>query len=165
MLLTLDLLDRVMHAPVCVGRVIAVCATFRTVAYSIQSTKMLDAMAPWSDQSPSYNKDRLQSPERAQRRSQAGSSLILQPETPAPKAPARVNANTGKSAQPSAEVPSSAGAATEAHSAQPQASVSPPSEQLSDSTDAESSLAEERQQPAEPLLQEDEQRYTMYPIE
>ena len=122
-------------------------------------------MAPWSDHSPSCNKDRLQSPERAQRRSQAGSSLILQPETPAPKAPTRVHVNTAQRSQASFQAPSSAGAATEAHSAQPQASVSPPSDHLSDSTDAESSLAEERQQQAEPLLQEDEQRFTMYPIE
>lgn len=47
---------------------------------------------------------------------------------------------------------------------QTQASISPPSEQLSDSADSEATLAEERQQQAEPLLRDDEHRFTMYPI-
>lgn len=55
-------------------------------------------------------------------------------------------------------------AADAAAQTQAQASVSPPSEQLSDSADSEATLAEERQQQAEPLLRDDEHRFTMYPI-
>ena len=55
-------------------------------------------------------------------------------------------------------------AADAATQTQAQASVSPPSEQLSDSADSEATLAEERQQQAEPLLRDDEHRFTMYPI-
>lgn len=49
-------------------------------------------------------------------------------------------------------------------SAQAEASISPPSVQLSDSADSEATIAEERQQQAEPLLRDDELRFTMYPI-
>ena len=55
-------------------------------------------------------------------------------------------------------------AADAATQTQAQASVSPPSEQLSDSADSEATRAEERQQQAEPLLRDDEHRFTMYPI-
>ena len=39
-----------------------------------------------------------------------------------------------------------------------------PSEQLSDSADSDTTPADERQMPAEQLLQDDENRFTMYPI-
>ena len=55
-------------------------------------------------------------------------------------------------------------AADAATQTQAQASVSPPSEQLSDSADSEATSAEDRQQQAEPLLRDDEHRFTMYPI-
>lgn len=55
-------------------------------------------------------------------------------------------------------------AADAATQTQAQASVSPPSEQLSDSAESEATSAEERQQQAEPLLRDDEHRFTMYPI-
>ena len=126
---------------------------------------MLDAMTPWSDQSPSYKRDRLQSPDRAQRQDQAGPSYVLPPSTPAVKAPARFGHDSAQCARSTAQEATSVSAATPTYTTQPQASVSPPSEQHSDSTDADSTLADERQQPAEPLLQEDEQRFTMYPIE
>lgn len=123
---------------------------------------MLDAMAPWSDHTPAYKGNRLHSPDRAQYR-EAGPSCAFQPNTPAPKAPARADLECVQRTLPATEKLSPAGAAT--HQTQAQASVSPPSEQPSDSTDADSTLAEERLQQAEPLLQEDEQRFTMYPIE
>ena len=39
-----------------------------------------------------------------------------------------------------------------------------PSEQLSDSADSDATAADDRQSQAEPLLQDDENRFTMYPI-
>lgn len=124
---------------------------------------MLDAMTPWTDRSPSYKDNRLQSPDRAQCREQAGPSYIFQPNTPAPKAPARPIPEYVQQTASAAQAQGFSGAAT--HPPQAQASVSPPSDQQSDSTDADSTLAEERLQQAEPLLHEDEQRFTMYPIE
>ena len=121
--------------------------------------EMLEAMTAWPSSELHYGEPSFGSPSSRACRTQAAFSFTLQHQTPAAKGAATQSSDHTRQNRQQSQPPPGSDAAT-----QTPASVSPPSEQLSDSADSEAALAEERQQQAEPLLQDDEHRFTMYPI-
>ena len=124
----------------------------------INAYSMLEAMTAWPSSDLHYGEPNFGSPSSQHCRSQA---FTFPPQHQKPSASGtqtHSHENAKHKAHPP-QAPPANDAAT-----QTQASVSPPSEQLSDSADSEATLAEERSQQAEPLLQDDQHRFTMYPI-